>query len=275
VHDRFGVEAKPDGCRRFPFGLVDTPGGLRVTTEHRCPCRTLGDRPALDLEEAKRSLSDSTGRLVTDQVIDEKIWLTRGRSVPFAHYEKIERIVLERLANGEDGRDVLSADVLPAMCEKSWIVFAAEYIELGDDETIGGATLFWFGDAMLELAGGHCPPRRARPWSGAFDRAMARPGGKRVARDILNDWLADEIWMFRWYEHSDTFDVGRAEMATRLAIVERMQARLVRDFGLREDQAAAEAVMIAETASVAGQWTEVVQAIANQPSPARALSARG
>ena len=33
---------KPVGCKRFPYGLLNTPDGGRVTTEHRCPCRTLG-----------------------------------------------------------------------------------------------------------------------------------------------------------------------------------------------------------------------------------------
>ena len=47
LHAALGAEAKPAGCRRFPLGLTATPDGGRVTTRHRCPCRTLGRRPLL------------------------------------------------------------------------------------------------------------------------------------------------------------------------------------------------------------------------------------
>ena len=47
VHAQLGAEAKPDGCRRFPLGLAATPNGGRITTDHRCPCRTMGDRPEI------------------------------------------------------------------------------------------------------------------------------------------------------------------------------------------------------------------------------------
>ena len=53
LHAEHGPEAKPDGCRRFPLGLVATPSGGRITTEHRCPCPTLGDRPPLDASAAE------------------------------------------------------------------------------------------------------------------------------------------------------------------------------------------------------------------------------
>ena len=67
VHARFGAEQKPIGCKRFPYGLLNTPEGGRVTTEHRCPCRTLGERPPIDLADAERSLTDPAGRLYADE----------------------------------------------------------------------------------------------------------------------------------------------------------------------------------------------------------------
>jgi len=51
LHAKHGAEAKPGGCMRFPFGLISTPDGGRITTEHRCPCRTLGDRPLIEPED--------------------------------------------------------------------------------------------------------------------------------------------------------------------------------------------------------------------------------
>ena len=37
LHARLGPEVKPASCKQFPFMLVTTPTGGRVTTEHRCP----------------------------------------------------------------------------------------------------------------------------------------------------------------------------------------------------------------------------------------------
>ena len=62
VHAQRGAEAKPDGCRRFPLGLVATPNGGRITTDHRCPCRTMGDRPEIRPEDVESSISDGGSR---------------------------------------------------------------------------------------------------------------------------------------------------------------------------------------------------------------------
>ena len=55
VHAQLGPEAKPDGCRRFPLGLAATPVGGRITTDHRCPCRTMGDRPEIRPDDVEPS----------------------------------------------------------------------------------------------------------------------------------------------------------------------------------------------------------------------------
>jgi hypothetical protein len=92
------------------------------------------------------------------------------------------------------------------------------------------------------------------------------------AEKVINDWLADELWQMRWLELADSFDVARAELATRLAVV-RVTLRKLRRLGVREDQAAAEAVMIGEMAAACEHWADVVDAIANDPSPASVLAA--
>src|SRR5258708_5447875 len=55
IHRAKGEGAKPSSCRGFPYRLIATPQGGRVVTEHRCPCRTLGDRPPIDRADAERS----------------------------------------------------------------------------------------------------------------------------------------------------------------------------------------------------------------------------
>jgi hypothetical protein len=77
--------------------------------------------------------------------------------------------------------------------------------------------------------------------------------------------------MMRWLPWGCAFDVARAELATRLAAARFCAARIER-LGVRPDQAAAEAVMMAELCALCDEWPEAVDAIANDPSPARALA---
>jgi hypothetical protein len=111
---------------------------------------------------------------------------------------------------------------------------------------------------------------RPRPWAASFDKAIARSIRQEDPEQLINDWLADELWMMRWLDWSCTFDVARAELATRLAVARHLVELLV-GRGLRGDQAAAEAVMIIELNTCSAQWTDTVDAIANDPSPAPRL----
>jgi hypothetical protein len=269
LHARHGAEAKPIGCRRFPYGLVSTPLGGRVTTEHRCTCRTLGERPPLDLADAEASLRDRAGRLEIDQEVPSRIALGAGKRVPFAAYAALEAGMIARLNAGEAAEAVLAARPLPVLDEGGWASIAVEHIETNDGSA-GGEAFAWFGDALLELAAGHTPPQRPRPWQAAFERALRRGGPAQSAEQVYNDWIADELWGFRWLPWGP-FDVARAELATRLAVARLIQRRVQRA-DVREDQAAAEAVMICELISEGNQWPDAVSTIATDPSPAQALS---
>lgn len=83
--------------------------------------------------------------------------------------------------------------------------------------------------------------------------------------------LAMKLWMMRGLGFGCPFDVARAELATRLCVVRAVTSRL-RAMGVRADQAAAEAVMMGELAAACEHWDDVVEAIANDPSPAQALT---
>lgn len=268
LHARHGAAAKPIGCRRFPYGLVTTPFGGRVTTEHRCPCRTLGERPPISLEEADASLRDRAGRLEVDRIVPSKIALAAGKRVPFADYVELEASLIERLNAGERAEDVLAAQPLPPLAEGGWPSIAVEHIETRD-ATAGGEAFAWFGDALLELSAGHSPPARGRPWAAAFERACMRAGTPQTADAVYNDWIADELWMFRWLPWGP-LDVARAELATRLAVARLIQQRIERH-GARSDQAAAEAVMICELISEGHEWPRAAATIATDPSPAEPL----
>lgn len=258
VHAEYGAAAKPAGCRRFPYGLLKTPVGGRITTEHRCPCRTLGERPEIDLVDAEASLKDRSGILEDDGEIEAKVDLAPHRKVSFEEYVELETELIGRLLAGERAEDVLGTDPLCELDEGSWSVYAAEFFDMRDG-TAGGEALVMFGDALLELSAGHTPPERLRPWAGAFERAIARCTEQVDPETLYNDWIADEIWMFRWSEWG-SFETGRKEMATRLAVARKVQARF-QALGIRPDQAAAEAIMVVETATVSSEWPKAAEAI--------------
>lgn len=269
VHKHHGHAAKPEGCRRFPYGLLATPEGNRVTTEHRCPCRTLGDRRPLSLEEARRSLSDAKGRLEVDHVAPGEVPIAAGELMPFGEYHVIEKDMIRRLLAGERAEDVLAAEVLPPLAEDSWPILAVGFYDM-DDHSAGGIGLSWFGDALLHLHSGHTPPKRPRPWAWSFDLAIARSKKREDPEKVINDWVADELWMMRWNGWDCTFDVARSELATRLAAV-RYISELIRARRVRADQAAAEAIMTAEISAASEHWSDIVGYIANDPSPAAPL----
>jgi hypothetical protein len=270
IHARFGADEKPVGCTRFPYGLVATPAGGRVTTESRCPCRTLGKRPPLDLADAERSLVDQSGRLETDARAPLRVPMTRRSRLPFARYAVLEASMLARLAAGERIERVLAAKPFPKLARSSWPRLATELLEVAD-QTRGGQALAWVVDAMLAQSAGFGAPTRPRPWRDAFERGAARASRAESADAVLADWVADELWMMRWLTWDTRFDVARAELATRVACARAIVTRLQRA-GVRPDQAAAEAIMACELAACCEAWEGVVDAIATDPSPADALS---
>jgi hypothetical protein len=264
IHRLEGADAKPTGCKRFPYGLVATPLGGRITTEHRCPCRTLGERPALSVADAESSLRDRAGRLEVDRVVPARIEITERVRVPFARYLEVESALIARLVRGERAEQVLGNKPLPELSKGSWLQAAVEHIE-ANDGTAGGEVLAWFGDAILQLAAGHKPPKRPRPWAAGFERGVARSKRPRPVEELYNDWLADELWMFRWLPWGP-FDVALSELATRLAIARLVQKR-IQALGVRADQAAAEAVMMCELAAEGSEWPATVADITPQPNP--------
>jgi Fe-S-cluster containining protein len=267
IHAKHGHNAKPAGCRRFPYGLIRTPYGGRVTTEHRCPCRTLGDRPELSVADADKSLRDRRGRLEPDFDVPARIALRRDQRVSFDVYLQHETRLIARLNAGERAESVLSARPLPELTSSTWPTVAIEHIETRDN-TSGGEAFAWFGDALLHLAAGHMPPPRPRPWHEGFERALA--GGTPPDPEVTyNDWIADEIWMFRWLPFGP-FDVARAELATRLAVARCVQ-NWIEQRGVAPGQAAAEAVMVCELAAEGSEWPRAAADIARKPSPADPL----
>ena len=252
VHAELGAEAKPDGCRRFPLGLVATPVGGRITTEHRCPCRTMGDRPDIEPPDVEPSVSEG-GRLIADRRI-KRVPMTSKRDIKFSDWELIEAEYLARLRGREPLIRILDVEPFPALRGSSWNKQADEFIGARDGTQFGVA-MAWVGDTIVAMRNGRSPRPPGRPWAAAFDRAEARSPEPATKREVFGDWLADEIWALKWAEDHH-FALARAELATRLAVAEDICRRL-RSSGLRADRAAAEAVMMVEVVGESDYWTEV------------------
>ena len=253
VHAERGPDAKPEGCRRFPLGLVATPVGGRITTDHRCPCRTMGDRPPIRGEDVEASICDGGSRPIADRRV-RRIPISARETVKFAEWDPVEAEYLERLGGREPLPEVLQAEPFPRLRGSSWDKQAGEFIGARDGSQFGVA-MAWVGDTISAMRNGHDPRPPGRPWSGAFDRAQARSPKPRTSREVFGDWLSDEVWSLRWAEDYH-FALARAELATRLAIAEDICARL-RGSGSRADRAAAEAVMMVEVVGESDYWTEV------------------
>jgi len=257
VHDALGLLGKPSVCRRFPYRIIATPSGKRLSTEHRCPCRTLGDRPPIDLADALGSTRDAKGRLHADVKVGPRVLMAKGRSIAFAKYEALERGLLGRL-EVEDPVVVLDAEPFPELDGATWTDVAHLYRGKLDGSACGDA-LAWFGDMILSLHDTPLRRLRERKWAPAFDRAERRSTTAQSPESIHADWLADEIWGLEWTERG-SFDKARSELVTRLAVAREITRLLTRE-GVRPDRAAAESVLVVEMAGAAPLFRGVVAAI--------------
>ncbi len=270
---------KPASCRRFPYGLVETPHGGRVTTAHRCPCRTLGARPLLDLADAARSLGHVEARAVASNAADadeaSALRLTASRSIPFAAYVAHEADALARLERGDhvptvlthlaalagdDVRAAVECDALPTLDAASppWLEIAYRYRGMVDGSRCGAA-LAWFGDALAAQVAETRVPLRARPWSAAFDRAEARATDATQGALVLADWVSDVLWSLP-FAHEGSLASTVIELSVRAEIASGLAATLVRA-GVRGDRAMAEAVLVVEIGGAVPLWRDVISGI--------------
>ncbi len=255
IHANLGPEAKPSGCRQFPFIVTATPKGGRLSTHHRCPCRTMGRRPPLTAEAAMPSVMGARGKPVTNFAVSE-VRLRKGKTVSFEEWERIEAPILARLRRGEISAAFFGVAPFPKLKRgATWRSVADSLVE-SKDGTRFGAAAAWFGDTILHLVEGTRPRPPSRPWADAFDRAEKR-GRASDPRSVYADWIADELWSLRWAEEL-SFARFQVDVTTRFVIAEDIGRRLAAS-GLRPDRAAAEAVSIVEAVAESDHWSEVVE----------------
>jgi len=233
LHASLGADAKPASCRQFPFMLVATPTGGRIATEHRCPCRTMGERAEVTVEDAMQSCDvDALDRtitttlpLTTEEEIDLPTW--EAIEAPFLTGE--ERVDAEPFSGGDweaIGRSMRATD--------------------GDSRY--AAALRVFGGAIL----GEDPLPRLR-WTDVFDRAEARSPEAGDPEAMVQDWIRDVIWSLDWAFHG-SWEQAQIDLATRAEIAR----RITRTLGRRPDRAMAEAIAVVELAGLEEEYTDFV-----------------
>lgn len=261
-------DARPRTCHRFPYLVTHTPDGPRLGTDHRCPCRTLGERAPLDPHVAHEALRDRGGRLSVDRRVEGRIPLRVRSRVGWARYRALEAELLEALGHASGSRSVesiLGVEPMPELEIGSWEQIG---IDLAQEPRASrwGECFRLFGKTLAWLA---CPPderpRRLlfapRLWQASFDRAEARSAFDRAREaDLIEamyaDFVADFVWGLEWV-HWCSFVQLKVELATRLAVARTFARALVLG-GARPDRAAAEAIAVIEVVGVSPAWMAVV-----------------
>ena len=259
LHAQLGPELKPTPCIQFPYALTATPGGGRISTQHRCTCRTVGRLPPVTIEAARPCLLDADGELKPEHaVLDEVPW-SEGETVSFAEYVEREAPLLDALILGENLTRVLDAAPFPRLEGTTWLAVADELLEFRGSSRAAVASR-WLADAIGFLVARRERTETARPWADSFERAGARIVDPVSPNRVFGDWIADELWSMRW-THWGSLAKARAEWATRLAIARRIAGWLDISTPKNDNLAAAEAVMIVEVISTTDPWEKVLAAL--------------
>ncbi|MBN8613731.1 MAG: hypothetical protein J0L92_24255 [Deltaproteobacteria bacterium] len=263
-------DARPRTCHRFPYLLVRTPDGLRLGTDHRCPCRTMFDRTEsapIDVARAEAALLDRAGRLSTDRAIEGRVPIAARRRVGWTRYLAIEAELLASLARASAQNPVesiLGVDPFPEIEVGTWeqigvdLAMETRASRWGECFRLFGRTLAWL----------HCPPderpRRLafapRLWQESFDRAERRtPFDAARADDVIEamyaDFVADFVWGLEWTYACDMTQL-RIELCSRLAVARTFARALVRS-GARPDRACAESIAMIEVVGVSPAWMSI------------------
>ncbi len=255
LHARHGWESKPALCRGFPYAITMTPKGARVSTAHRCPCRSLGDRAPIDAESVLRALTEE-GQVELFATIEEPLRVGERTTASFATYEGVERRLLASLLSDEPLDGVLGGNGRLPRLDGRWEDEARAIATMGQGPMRGAIALRWFGTALLGVAVGASLAAVDRPWKFDFDQAE-RGGTRRSGRALLGDWVADELWGLGW---TDVGSLARAKAEWRscVLIAQKISDALVFG-GHSEERSMAEAVMIVELVTATPIWRKVVR----------------
>jgi hypothetical protein len=193
IHSKLGPEMKPSPCIQFPYALTATPAGGRISTQHRCTCRTLGPLPPITAEDARPNLLDSSGELKPEHaVLDDVAW-SASESLSFAEYAEREAGLIRALFEGKNLMTVLEAQPFPELDGITWSAVVEELLEFHGPSRAAAAAR-WFAGAIGFLVDRREPTGLDRPWADSFEQAAERVVDPVSPNRVFGDWLADEVW---------------------------------------------------------------------------------
>lgn len=259
IHSQLGSEMKPSPCIQFPYALTATPVGGRISTQHRCTCRTLGPLPPVTIEDARPCMTNAEGELKIEHAVFDEVAWSANEKISFAEYEEREAGLLGALLEGKSLMSVLDAEPFPELEGVSWPDVADQLYEFQGPSRAAVASR-WFADAIAFLTDRRERTETGRPWADAFERAGNRILDPVSPNKVFGDWLADDLWSMRW-THWGSLAKARTEWATRLAIARRIAGWLDISTPKQDNISAAEAVMIVDVIATTDPWDEVHRAI--------------
>lgn len=259
IHAKLGPEMKPTPCIQFPYALTATPVGGRVSTQHRCTCRTLGPLPPVSVEAARPCLEDSEGELKPEHAVFDEIPWSSTETLSFAAYAEREAALIGALLEGKSLMKALAAEPFPRLKDMTWTAVADSMLDFHGEARAAFAARR-FGDAIAFLVDRRERTEDGRPWADSFERAGERIVDPVSPNQVFGDWMADEIWSMRWTRFG-SLARARVELATRLAIARRIAGWLDISTPRRENISAAEAVMIVDVIGTTDPWEKVQEAI--------------
>lgn len=263
IHCQLGPEMKPSPCIQFPYALTATPVGGRISTQHRCTCRTLGARPPVTAEAARPCLLDSNADLKPEHAVLDDIAWSSAQSLSFSEYTEREAWLIEALIEGKNLMTalvgVLEAHPFPKLRGMSWSEVVDELLEF-EGPSRAAVAARRFADAIGFLVDRRERTEHGRPWADAFERAGERIVAPVSPNEVFGDWLADEIWSMRWTRFG-SLARARVELATRLTIARRIAGWLDISSAKQDNISAAEAVMIVDVIGTTDIWEHVQEAL--------------
>jgi hypothetical protein len=259
IHSQLGPEMKPSPCIQFPYALTATPAGGRISTQHRCTCRTLGPLPPVTAEDARPNLLDSNGELKPEHAVPDDIAWSATESVSFGEYAEREAGLIGALIEGKNLMTVLEAQPFPELDGVTWLAVVDELLEFHGSSRAAAAAR-WFGGAIGFLVDRREPIGLDRPWADSFENAAERVVDPVSPNRVFGDWLADEVWSMRWSRFG-SLARARTELATRLAIARRIAGWLDISTPKQENISAAEAVMVVDVIGTTDIWEKAQDAI--------------
>ena len=259
IHSQLGPEMKPSPCIQFPYALTATPAGGRVSTQHRCTCRTLGPLPPVTAESARPNLVNSNGELKPEHVVPDEVAWSSTESLSFAAYAEREAGLISALVEGKNLMTVLQAQPFPKLDGVTWAEVSEELFDFHGPSRAAAAAR-WFASAIGFIVDRREPTGTDRPWADSFEKAGERVVDPVSPNKVFGDWLADEVWSMRWTRFG-SLARARTELATRLTIARRIAGWLDVSTPKQDNISAAEAVMIVDVIGTTDIWEKAQEAI--------------